>query len=135
MKAKRILPIMALCFCVLFGALFSAQPADAQIINLTLYYDWEQDGSFSNTSLALNTSNLTFITGGGHTGSWSMIGAVIALFFESGRWPIYSGPWYGFMDTRDSLPTLGPGWFYIGPPLATQSLEKPGDIGSDGTPN
>jgi hypothetical protein len=134
MKAGRFSLFIAMGCLVLCGSFFSAQPADAQTINLTLYFDWDQDWSFSSTSLTLNTSNLTFTTGDGGAGTWSMFGQCFVLLYETGRSPIYSGPFYGFMDSRDAIPTSGPGYFVFGGAARKGTVESKGAFRSDGTP-
>lgn len=133
MKAKRLVLFLALS-CALVLPMFFAQPADAQTYRLTLYFDWQRDGTFQSTSLTLDTSKLTFTTGDGAHGTFSMVGKCMALLYETGRLPIYSGPWYGHMDTRNTWPSLGPGYFYITSATATEDTEVFGEIKSDGMP-
>ena len=105
-------------------------------IDLTLYYDWGKDGTFASSSLQLYPGSypVPFTTGDGGSGFLEFfIGDAMTLDFKTGCCPMYTGPWYGYMDCKDGACGNEPGWFYVGGPTAAQATNRAGRS-ADGSP-
>lgn len=57
----------------------------------TIFYDWACDGSYSSTSIAVNT-NGTFKTGEGSLGTWVQTAGMLTFQFDKSK-TTYSGNW------------------------------------------
>lgn len=55
----------------------------------TLYYDWGCDGTYSSTTITLNTDR-TFSTGEGSAGKWALIAGIVTFQFDTVK-TTYSG--------------------------------------------
>ena len=72
---RKVLWILSVVMCLLAVQVLTAPQhvAWAQAVpvtgNWTLYYDWGCDGSYSSTSITVNT-NGTVTSGGGYSGPW-----------------------------------------------------------------
>lgn len=92
-------------------------------VEMTLWYDWDGDENFGITPIYINTKALTFRTGDGGSGKFKMVVDCMSFIFNTGCCPLYSGPYYGYMDCRYDSCENEPGlWVLI--EESTQSERK-----------